>query len=156
MQSTECVSLHPELINRFTIAVKEKFPKKAFGYFLAPIGDTCPSDFIIFNDDIRNDWRELFEQYGNYYKRNQDAGFLTTPEETYSIEKYIRNNGLRKIGVFHSHQRHPAIFSKVDVDLHPDESLWHLIISLRNFDLPQIKIFALKNSVIKELKIVEK
>ena len=47
------------------------------------------------------------------------------------------------VGIFHSHQRHPAIFSSVDVDLHPSINLWHLIILLRKFDYPEIKVFLL-------------
>lgn len=56
--------------------------------------------------------------------------------------------------MFHSHQRHPAIFSKVDVDLHPSNNIWHLIISLRNIEYPEIKVFSLKNSKVKELRVL--
>ncbi|EKE01000.1 MAG: hypothetical protein ACD_21C00246G0003 [uncultured bacterium] len=154
MVNREHVCLSLDLLDRFVSAVKAKFPKKAFGYFLAPMGSECPSEFVVFDNDIRNDWKDTFEQYGSYYKIHEDAGFLATPEETYKVEKYIRNNKLHKVGVFHSHKRHPAIFASIDVTLHPDESLWHLIISLRNLDFPQIKAFALDNSSVKELKIL--
>lgn len=60
---------------------------------------------------------------------------------------------MKIVGVYHSHQRHPAVFSTVDVDLHPSEKIWHLIISLRNFNMPQLKAFALNKGQVSELEI---
>lgn len=143
------------LLDDFTRKVKEKYPLKAFGYFISSEADGEADDFIIFNNDIRNEWKDLFENYGNYYARNEDAGFLATDEETFRINKELVKRKKSIVGVFHSHRRHPAIFSTVDVDLHPSDQLWHLIISLRNVDMPQIKAFKIDNSDVAELKVVE-
>ena len=151
----EQIKIKAEVLNKFQIEVKRRYPKKAFGYFISdkPSGD--PMDYIVFQDDIRNDMKDDFEKYGNYYKRNEDAGFLTTPEEMYKIHKMLKEKNMYVVGVFHSHQRHPAIFSSVDVDLHPSINLWHLIISLRNFDYPEIKVFSLKSGKIREILILK-
>ncbi|MEU0602891.1 hypothetical protein ABZ484_32405 [Streptomyces sp. NPDC006393] len=93
------------------------------------------------DENVRDDWIEDFHAYGNYYVDHQDAGFLATPEETWRIERAIRQRSLVKVGVFHSHQRHPAILTSVDVDFHPSPDLWHLLIVLRNLDYPLVRTF---------------
>lgn len=151
----EQVKISNNLLEKFQEDVKNRYPRKSFGYFVSNELDGNPIDYIIFENDIRNDMKSDFEQYGDYYKRNEDAGFLTTPEEMYHIHKFLRENKKYIVGVFHSHKRHPAIFSTVDVDLHPSINLWHLIISLRNFDYPDIKIFSLKSSRVKEMLLLK-
>lgn len=152
----EKVIFSEDLLDSFQKDVKRKYPRKAFGYFLSDAVGGNPTEYIIFQNDIRNDMKNDFEKYGDYYKRNEDAGFLSTPEEIYKIHKTIQKEGKYIVGVFHSHQRHPAIFSTVDVDLHPSINLWHLIISLRNFDYPEIKIFSLKSGSVRELLLSKK
>jgi proteasome lid subunit RPN8/RPN11 len=139
------------LLNKSIKEVKDKYPLKAFGYFIAPVESSNPSDFIIIKDDVRNEMRDEFEDYGNYYKRNSDAGFLSTDDEIVRIHRRLVKENKTIIGVFHSHQRHPAIFSTVDIDFHPSENLWHLIISLRNLEYPQLKIFGIKNKEVYEI-----
>lgn len=149
------VIFNEELLERFIEAVKAKYPKKAFGYFLSPEEGGEPTDFIMFKEDVRNEWKEEFEEYGQYYVRNEDAGFLATEEEMYEVTKKIQSMNMKIVGVYHSHQRHPAIFSTVDVDLHPSEKVWHLIISLRNVNMPQIKIFSVNNGQVSELRLIK-
>ena len=122
-------------------------------FFLAPQNSDEPVDYYIFNYDLRNNMKKEFEEYGEYYKIHEDAGFLASDEELVKIHKILQKRNQHIVGVFHSHQRHPAIFSKVDIELHPSQSLWHLIISLRNIDMPQIKIFTCKENTIGEIKI---
>lgn len=151
---TRKIVIEDKLMNKFISTVKQKYPKKAFGYFLSDKPNGDPTDFVIFNNDVRDDIKDVFETYGNYYKRNHDAGFLCTEEEMFKVHKKIMQDKKFIVGVYHSHQRHPAIFSKVDVDFHPGDGLWHLIISLRNFDYPQIKAFEAKNEEVIEIPII--
>lgn len=150
----DSIVMKKKLYEKFVGKVRQKYPKKSFGYFLASKGCDNPMDFYIFGEDVRNDMKEEFEKYGEYYKIHEDAGFLASDEELVKFHKDLRNNGLHVVGVFHSHQRHPAIFSKVDIDLHPSEDLWHLIISVRTFDSPQVKLFRHKNKVVQELRLI--
>lgn len=144
------------LFDKFVCECKEKYPRKAFGYFISSKQGGNPEDFIMFENDIRNEWKDTFEQYGNYYVNNSDAGFLATEEEIVKVHRILAKRKKFIVGVYHSHQRHPAIFSTVDIDLHPSEKMWHIIISLRNFENPQIKAFSLEDGVPKELDIVFK
>jgi proteasome lid subunit RPN8/RPN11 len=148
----EKIELSKKLLDKFIIDVKQKYPLKSFGFFTTDENSrNQPSDYIILNDNIRNEIKSQFEDYGAYYIRNIDAGFLASKEEIFRIHKKLSYEKKRIIGVFHSHQRHPAIFSTVDIDFHPADSLWHLIISLRNIEYPQIKIFRIKNQVVSEI-----
>lgn len=148
------ITFEKQLLLNFIKDVKQQFPKKAYGYFLSAEPDGSPTEYIIMQEDIRSSFMDYFSSYGNYYKDHDDAGFLTSPEETIKIEKYIRQNKLFKVGVFHSHQRHPAILARVDVDLHPSSTVWHLLISLRTLEYPQIRIFEVSpDKRVKEIKI---
>ena len=144
------IIIENSLLSSFIQNILERYPKKSFGYFLSDKPNGNPTDYILFEEDVRNDMREDFEEYGNYYKRNNDAGFLSNIEEMVKIHKEIQKSRKFIVGVYHSHQRHPAIFSKVDVDLHPSRNLWHLIISLRNINYPDIRVFYLEDSKVKE------
>lgn len=139
---TRCVKFDEALMQNFICEVKSQFPKKAFGFFLSTEPYGSPTEFIIMKEDHKEKMMDRFYDYGNYYLDHHDAGFLTSIEETIYIEKYIRTHHLHKVGVFHSHQRHPAILAQVDVDLHPSPNVWHLLISLRTFEYPQVRVFS--------------
>lgn len=142
----QSVEFKDSLMRDFIDEVKLQFPKKAFGFFLSTQPYGAPTEYIIMKEDHKDDMMDKFYDYGNYYLDHRDAGFLTSVEETIHIEKYIRTNNLHKVGVFHSHQRHPAILAKVDVDLHPSPNVWHLLISLRTLEYPQVRIFSVSSA----------
>lgn len=145
-----CIEISDTLLNKFIKEVKLKYPLKSFGYFLSSEVNGDPIDFILFSEDDRKKESNKFKSFGKYYETHSDAGFISTTEETWKVEKMLMEKGLYKVGVYHSHRRQPAIFSSVDKQLHPTESLWHLIIALRNLDDPQIKIFAINNGKVEE------
>ncbi len=96
-------------------------PRKSFGYLILRLRDQGrPTDFVLFEENIRNEsrWRESFEAYGDYFVLYPDAGFVATADEAWRVEKEILRRGAYEVGVFHSHQRHPANFSRIDYDLH--------------------------------------
>lgn len=144
--AVKSVVLNRTLAQQFVNEVKAQYPKKAFGFFLSNERSGAPTEYIIMKEDQKDNMMDKFYDYGNYYLDHKDAGFLTSPEETVRVEKYIRNSHLHKVGVFHSHQRHPAILAKVDVDLHPSPEVWHLLISLRTVEYPQICIFSVDSA----------
>jgi proteasome lid subunit RPN8/RPN11 len=84
-----------------------------------------------------------------------DAGFVATPEETWRLQKEIWSRGMVEVAAFHSHQRHPANFSEIDYHMHmrrfPD--LWHLIVSMRNPQLPQVRAVAVSERGVRELPV---
>jgi proteasome lid subunit RPN8/RPN11 len=129
------------LMDRFLGDVRQRFPRKTFGYFLARSRFGQPEDYIVMAENVRDDWLQDFHAYGQYYVDHHDAGFLATPEETWRVEREIRRREMFKVGVFHSHQRHPGILTSVDVDFHPEPDLWHALVVLRNLDYPQFRAF---------------
>ncbi len=153
----DCVRLDPDLKSRFVNTVRARLPQKSFGYFISARGSTDPQDFIIFEENIRNasHWKPTFESYGQYFLDHDDAGFVASPQESWRVQKEIWSRGMEEVGVFHSHLRHPGNFSCVDYDLHVQrfEGLWHMIISMRNPDLPQLRAFSVSRSSVKELRV---
>jgi proteasome lid subunit RPN8/RPN11 len=151
------VVLPSALHERLVAAVRERHPRKSFGYFVSDVGPSRPVDFLLFEENVRNDraWRPDFEAYGRYFVEHGDAGFVATPEESWRIQREIWDRGLFEVGVFHSHQRHPTNFSRIDYDMHMDrfEDLWHLIISMRNPELPQIRVFGVARTGVTELEV---
>jgi proteasome lid subunit RPN8/RPN11 len=150
---TLSAGLHAQLLH--TIA--QRFPDKSFGYLLSESSPQNPTDYILFEGNIRNHtlWKPEFESYGRYFVDHSDAGFVATPEESWRIQQEISARGLIEVGVFHSHQRHPANFSQIDYEMHLSrfESLWHMIISLRNPQLPQVRAYAVAVDGVHEIRV---
>jgi proteasome lid subunit RPN8/RPN11 len=157
-QPVEAIMLTRELADRLVTTVRERFPVKSFGYLLADSDARRPVDFVLFSENIRNDdeWQGDFHAYGRYFVEHDDAGFVATPDEAWRMQKEIWERDLFEVGVFHSHQRHPANFSEIDYDLHLSrfETLWHLIVSLRNPEIPQLRAFSVSRAGVSELPLL--
>lgn len=152
------VFIPSSLLDSLVGSIQAIFPKKAFGYLVSRAGEFDPIDFVLFQDNVRNDdaWRPRFESYGEYFIAHPDAGFVATPEESLRVEQFLLERGLCEVGVFHSHQRHPANFSQIDYDLHIERfsHLWHLIVSMRNRQCPQARVFDVTSKGVREIPIV--
>lgn len=151
------ITLPVLLRDRLVETITARFPEKSFGYLLSEERSDAPTDFVLFEGNIRNDavWRPEFESYGRYFVNHSDAGFVATPEETWRIQREISARGLVEVGVFHSHQRHPANFSQIDYEMHVQrfQSLWHMIVSLRNPRFPQVRVYAVAPDGVRELRV---
>jgi proteasome lid subunit RPN8/RPN11 len=158
LQDGDTVVLPAGLRERLLAVVREHHPLKSFGYLLSATGPTRPTDFVRFADNIRNSggWRGKFESFGRYFVEHADAGFVTTPEESWRVEQEIAARGLDEVALFHTHQRHPANFSRVDYELHLSRfhNLWHLIVSMRNPAFPQLRAFAVSHAGVRELPLL--
>src|SRR5690349_18692031 len=93
-----------KLYERLLSAVQERFPKKSFGYLVSDKGNRHATDFLLFQDNVRNDerWRDEFETRGRYFTTYHDAGFVAAPEETWRIQKEIWSRGLVEVAAFHT------------------------------------------------------
>src|SRR5437667_5132804 len=98
--------------------VVRRHPEKSFGYLISDIDPLTPTDFILFEGNVRNSgqWRQQFEAYGDYYVQHTDAGFVAPPEEAWCLQKEIWARNMVEVGIFHSHNRHPANFSRIDFE----------------------------------------
>jgi proteasome lid subunit RPN8/RPN11 len=156
MPEQVAVVVSPEVYEGLIGAVRDRFPRKAFGYLLSDRGPSASTDFVLFEDNLRNDdaWRSEFESYGHYFVEHADAGFVATPEESWRVQKEIWARGMVEVGVFHSHQRHPGNFSRIDYEMHLRRfsNLWHAIVSMRNPGLPQVRFFDVSERGVRELE----
>lgn len=153
------IAMSPQLHDRVVAMVRHRFPVKSFGYFLTDLDRWRPTDVLLFEGaNLRNDrdWQPEFHAYGDYFVEHDDAGFVATPEESWQRQKEIWARGLEEVGVFHTHQRHPANFSLIDYEMHVGRlgSLWHMIISLRNPEQPQLRAFDVVDGRVRELAVV--
>lgn len=151
------VTLHADVCRRLVTTAATRLPQKTFGYLLSADDPHTASDFIIFENNVRNgeEWRRRFETYGRYFVEHDDAGFVADPGEAWRVQERIWRRGLQEVAVFHTHQRHPANFSRIDYELHLKNasSLWHLVISLRNPDQPQLRAFDVDEGGVRELPL---
>jgi len=145
------------LRDRLLDTVTARYPQKSFGYLVAGPESNHPVDFVLFDQNIRNDeeWRDEFESRGRYFVEHPDAGFVATPAESWRVQKYLFQRNLREVAVFHTHRRHPGNFSDIDYDLHISRFtlLWHLIVSLRNVEMPQLRPFDVSPAGVRELDL---
>lgn len=158
IREDQTIVLSPALRERLIATIRGRYPQKSFGYLISDVDARTPTDFLLFQANIRNSasWKPTFESYGQYFVEHEDAGFVATPEESWQVQNEIWQRGMVEVGVFHSHLRHPANFSGIDFDLHTErfDHLWHMIISLRNPDLPQVRAFAVSHAGVRELQII--
>lgn len=151
------ILLPVDLHDRLLAAVLERYPQKSFGYLVSNTASYRPSDFIMFGGNIRNDdaWHGEFVARGRYFADHADAGFVATPAESWRVQRHLLRTGLSEVAVFHTHKRHPGNFSGIDYDLHISRftSLWHLIISLRTVQLPQLRAYAVTRAGVRELNL---
>lgn len=151
------IVLKGALRERLLASVRDRFPFKSFGYLLAEGDSPDAIDFVLFYENVRNekDFRKQFQSYGRYFVDHDDAGFVASPEETWRVHKELWERRQTPVAVFHSHRRHPANFSLIDYELHLQgcEGLWHVIISMRNPELPQLRAFGVSREGVRELMV---
>ncbi len=128
-----------KLVEEFTSTILKERNRKTFGYFLSNEKNGDPVEFIVFNNNTRENLN--FEEINEYYVDNETAGFYADPLENYRIEKAIQAKNMYIVGVFHCHMRHPAIFALIDQKYHPTKRIWHLIISIRNSNYPRLSVY---------------
>ena len=157
MDESNAVLISSGLRTRLLAAVLGRAREKSFGYLISDRGDDEPTDFIMFEDNIRNEqcWLPQFEAYGEYFVRHSDAGFVATPQESWRVQRRLLASGSFEVALFHTHHRHPGSLSRIDYDMHVSrfDSLWHLIISLRNRELPQLRAYRVSRKGVRELDV---
>lgn len=157
MPDTDAVLMPAGLQRRLLTTVLDRAPTKSFGYLLSDRTSRAPADYVLFQENIRNDraWVGRFQAYGRYFVDHDSAGFVATPEESWRVQRRLLATGMVEVALFHTHHRHPGGFSEIDYDMHVSrfENLWHLIISLRNPSLPQLRAYAVSRQGVRELDV---
>lgn len=75
--------------------------------------------------------------------------FCFDPDEQLKIWREMADNGEEPIGVYHSHVRHPAYPSEIDIAQHQYPDMHYLIISLA-IPTPDLRSFKIKDGQAKE------
>jgi proteasome lid subunit RPN8/RPN11 len=157
MAEAPAVVFSRPLYDRLIAVALGRHPVKSFGYLVSDGPAHRPADFVLFEKNVRNDalWQPEFWNRGRYFVDHDDAGFVATPEESWRVQKSLMARGLFEVGVFHTHRRHPANFSSIDYEMHVSrfDNLWHLVISLRNVALPQVRAFAVSPHSVREMEL---
>jgi hypothetical protein len=157
VNESDVVLISSDLRTRLLDAVLAREPEKSFGYLISDRDVNEPTGFILFEDNIRNDqpWLPRFEAYGEYFVRHPDAGFVAAPQESWRVQRQLLASGSFEVALFHTHHRHPGGLSRIDYDMHVSrfDSLWHLIISLRNRELPQLRAYRVSRKGVRELDV---
>ena len=158
MTDTDAVVLPASLATALISYATDRFPRKCFGYLVAPQGAAQPTEFVAFTDNVRNgeEWQPEFWRRGRYFVDHEDAGFVATADESLRVQKALMHRGLHEVAMFHTHRRHPGNFSDIDYDLHVSRfpsHMWHLIVSLRNVAQPQLRAFGVSREGVRELAV---
>jgi len=152
-----CVCLPDPMLRRLVGTVAARLPLKSFGFLVSDGPTRRPVDFVLFEQNLRNGerWRGEFEAYGKYFVEHDDAGFVAEPAESLRLQRLLMATGMSEVAVFHSHRRHPGSFSRIDYEMHRSRfgGLWHLIISMRNPLIPQVRAFAPGPAGVDELEV---
>jgi hypothetical protein len=93
------------------------------------------------------------EAQGTYFRSYDDAGFVADPAALLQVHRRPEATDLVAVAPFHVHRRQPANFSVVDFRLHNPAFAWHLIVSLREPDHPDLRPFAVDKDVSAEFGI---
>ena len=80
--------------------------------------------------------------------------YFMNPEEQLKVFKEIRQLGIEMLGIYHSHSTVSAYPSSRDVELAYYPEADYVIISLKNFDTPEVRAFKIIEGKIEEEKIV--
>ena len=151
----DCIVISSKLLDRLVSDAYHALPKKLYGVFIAHDLNDPPLEYHVFKSNIRNtrEWKPYFEKYGEFYRTHPDAGFAVDPEELLQFYIALSNKDMIPIGLFHVHKWHRAHFSQLDLDLHIDPDLWHMIISLVDPNEPEIKVYCIEENEVFESPI---
>jgi len=76
--------------------------------------------------------------------------FMMEPEEQFAVVKQMRKEGLKMLGIFHSHPNSPARLSDEDMRLALTPNVVYVILSLKEQEKPEIKAFKVDNGKTEE------
>jgi proteasome lid subunit RPN8/RPN11 len=88
-----------------------------------------------------------------YRMTNTDASnehFMMDPREQFAVVKDLRAKGLAMLAIYHSHPETPARPSDEDIKLALTPEVSYLIISLADFDVPDVKSFKISAGIVQQ------
>ena len=77
--------------------------------------------------------------------------YFMKPEEQLKVFKEMRGLGMEMAGIYHSHSKSPAYPSPRDCEMAFYPETAYVIVSLQNFDKPELRAFKImENNIIEE------
>ncbi len=124
---------------------KERYPKEACGILSGKIIDSKKNS--------------SYKLVSKIYRTNNISDtpvncYLMDPKEQIDIFKKIRKENLKMLGIYHSHPQSSNYPSKRDSDMAFYEEAVYMIISLRNFNKPDVRAFKIEEGKIEEERII--
>lgn len=123
------IKIPKEIVNEIIEQGKKEAPIEACGY-LAGRDETVLKHYPMTNIDKSEDH------------------FSLDPKEQFKILKEARNEGLKIIGIYHTHPVSPASPSEEDSRLAYDPDISYVIVSLLNDNKESIKSFKRENNTL--------
>ena len=121
-------ALHDEVI----VHCKSRYPKEACGYLAADGAGAVAQVYPMTNVE------------------DSPIGYSMDPKEQLQVEKQMRQQGQRMVGIFHSHTASPAYPSSVDVRLAISPDVSYVLVSLQDQAHPALKSYRIDGQRITE------
>ncbi len=86
--------------------------------------------------------------------KNPETCYFMEPKEQLKVFKEMRGLGIEMLGIYHSHSGTSAYPSQRDCEMAFYPEVSYIIISLQDFDNPDVRAFRIIEGKIKEEKIV--
>ena len=81
-------------------------------------------------------------------------GYAMDPKEQLQVEKQMRQQDQRMVGIFHSHTASPAYPSSVDVRLAISSDVSYVLVSFQRHDRPDFKSYRVDGTTITPEEVV--
>lgn len=135
--------------------IRSRLPLRTCGLFTSTNESGNANGFHVFDSNIRNtaEWRDQFRGYGGHHLTNDDAGFVIHPAEVAATHLRLRKENRYAVGLFHTHRLVGPEFTQIDLDMHVDETLWHLIVSVVDPEHPQIRGYSIRSRAVHPVEI---
>ncbi|PIV55593.1 hypothetical protein COS16_06570 [Candidatus Desantisbacteria bacterium CG02_land_8_20_14_3_00_49_13] len=139
--------LNKEQFQEMTGHCREEYPKESCGILA---GKISPQSTV---DSQRLKLVNKVYRMANVSEKPEICYFMR-PAEQFKVFKEMRTLGIEMLGIYHSHIGTPAYPSQRDCEMafYPETS--YVIVSLQDFNKPEIRSFKILDGKIKEEKIM--
>ena len=120
-------SVHEQMVAH----CQRQYPKEACGFLVANAGGTVDMVYPMQNVE------------------DSPISYAMDPQEQLQVEKRMRQQGQRLIGIYHSHTASAAVPSSVDVRLAISPDISYIIISLTDHATPVVQSYRIEGEQVR-------
>ena len=115
---------------------QKRYPKEACGY-------------------LAGDREQVTQVYPMTNVEDSPIGYALDPKEQFQVEKRMRAQGERMLGIYHSHTASDAFPSSVDVRLAISPDVSYVLVSLKDRQRPVLKSYRIDGQTVSEEAVVQ-